>query len=559
MDFKNELVNLIRKVIKEDVSNLLEVQKEKNYGDFSLPCFFLAKKYKKEPHKIAEELQNQIKLNKYFSKAEAVGPYLNFFINKPLLAEIILTKILKEKEKFGSGKEKKKIMVEFPSPNTNKPLHLGHLRNIFLGESLSRILEKRGNKVIRANLNNDRGVHICQAIVAYKKYGKNKKPDKKSDHFVGDFYVLYNQKIKEEPSLEEEAQQLLNAWEQGHKETKALWSKMTKWALDGFNQTYDQLGIKFNKTYNEHDFYWKGKKIILDGYKQGLFERSEDGSISVDLGPELGRKVLLRKDGTSLYITQDLYLAEQKFKDYKLDKSVYVVGSEQDYHFKVLFRLLALLKSKNTEKNYHLSYGMVYLPEGRMKSREGKIVDADDILSKMLTLSKQELDKRYPSLSEKEKESRAKQIGFGALIFFILKFDPARDINFNPYESLSFEGDTGPYIQYAYARINSILQKVKKGSLRVYGNLLNGDELELVKLLGDYPRIVSGAAENHRPSIISNYLLNLVKRFNDNYKKYSIIKSEDKLKATRLSLAVATSYIIKDGLRLLFIDSPKEM
>ena len=559
MDFKKELVNLIKKGIKEDISNLLEVPTEKTYGDFSLPCFFLAKKYKQEPHKIAEELKNKIKLNKSFSKVEAVGPYLNFFINKSLLVDLTLTKILKEKEKFGSGKEKKRIMVEFPSPNTNKPLHLGHLRNMFLGESLSRILEKRGNKVIRVNLNNDRGIHICQAMVAYKKYGCGKKPDKKPDHFVGDFYVLYNQKIKKEPSLEEEAKQLLKAWEHGHKETKALWSKMTRWALDGFNQTYNQLGISFDKTYNEHDFYWKGKKIILDGYKKGLFEKGDDGSISVDLGPELGRKVLLRKDGTSLYITQDLYLAEQKFKDYKLDKSVYVVGSEQDYHFKVLFRLLALLKANNTKKNYHLSYGMVYLPEGRMKSREGKIVDADNILGKMLTLSKQELIKRYPYLSEKEKENRAKQIGFGALIFFILKFDPNKDINFNPYESLSFEGDTGPYVQYAHARINSILQKIKKRSYKFYGRLLNEDELELVKLLSDYPHIVSEAAENHRPSIISNYLLNLVKKFNDNYKKYSIIKSEDKLKDTRLSLVVATSYIIKDGLRLLFIDSPKEM
>jgi len=559
MDFKKELINLIKKGIKEDVSSLLEVPTEKNYGDFSLPCFFLAKKYKKEPHNVAEELKKKIKLNKSFSKLEAVGPYLNFFINKPLLAELTLAKILKEKERFGSGKEKKRIMVEFPSPNTNKPLHLGHLRNIFLGESLSRILEKKGNKVIRVNLNNDRGIHICQAMVAYKKYGENKKPDKKPDHFVGDFYVLYNQKIKNEPSLEDEAQQLLSAWEQGHKETKALWSNMTKWALEGFNQTYNRLGINFDKTYNEHDFYWKGKKIILDSYKQGLFEKSEDGSISVDLGPELGRKVLLRKDGTSLYITQDLYLAEQKFKDYKLDKSIYIVGSEQSYHFKVLFRLLDILKSKNTQKNHHLGYGMVFLPEGRMKSREGKIVDADNILGEMLTLSKKELNERYPSLSEKEKENRAKQIGFGALIFFILKFDSTRDINFNPQESLSFEGDTGPYIQYAYARINSILQKIKKRNLRFQGNLLNEDEFELIKLLGDYPHIISGAAENYSPSIISNYLLDLVKKFNNNYNKYSIIKSEDKLKDTRLSLAVATSYILKDGLRLLFIDSPKEM
>ncbi|MBS3145716.1 arginine--tRNA ligase [Candidatus Woesearchaeota archaeon] len=559
MDFKEELNNLIKKEICQDILNKIEIPKEKKFGDYSLPCFFLSKIYKKNPHQIAAELRQKITLNKYFSKIEAVGPYINFYINEKVLAKQTLNQILKEKENFGNRKEKKKIIIEFPSPNTNKPLHLGHLRNIFLGESISRILEKNGNKIIKANLNNDRGIHICQAMLAYQKYGRNKNPNKKSDHFVGDFYVLYNKKLKENFDLENQSQEMLKLWEKGDKKTKNLWKKINGWAIKGFEETYRNIGVNFDKVYNEHEFYFKGKDIILEGYNKGLFKKKEDGTLFIDMGHELGEKVLLRKDQTSLYITQDLYLSEQKFKDYKFDKSIIVSGSEQLYHFKVLFSLLELIKAKSAGKNYHLSYGMVYLPEGRMKSREGKILDADNILKEMTDTSQKELEKRYKNLGKKEKAKRAKQIGFGALVFHILKFDPQRDINFNPEESLSFEGDTGPYIQYANARINSIFKKIKNKKFKVYEDEFNEDEFELIKILGSYPNVVREAAENYKPSLIANYLLLLVKKFNDNYRKYSILKSKTKLKESRLSLALATHYILKDGLRLLFIGTPEEM
>lgn len=549
MDFKNEIIKELKKYAK--IVNL-EVPPNKDFGDYAFPCFSLAKKLKKNPNEIAKDLAK--KLKKF--KTKVIGPYLNFFVDKTKLAKNVIKQILKEKDKYGSKKENKKIVVEYPSPNTNKPLHLGHVRNILIGQCISNVFEFLGNKVFRINLNNDRGIHICKSMLAYQKWGRNSKPKVKPDHFVGKYYVMFNK--KKNKNLEEEAQELLKKWEKGDKKIISLWKKMNNWALKGFKETYKRLNVKFKKVYNESSVYGKGKKIILDGYKKKIFSKDKEGAIFIDLDKKLGKKILLRSDGTSLYITQDIYLAEKKYKDFKFDKSIYVVGSEQNYHFKVLFKVLKLLKNKWADNCHHLSYGMIYLPEGRMKSREGTIVDADDIIDKMNDLAKKELKKRY-KLSKKELEKRAKQIGLGALRFFILKMDIWKDMLFNPKESINFEGDTGPYCQYAYARACSILRKVKAVGKVDYGFLGKDPEINLVKKLNEFSDIVEKASKDLKPNLLATYVHDLARTFNEFYHDCPVNRAPKNIKRARLDLVKATIYVLKTGLNLLNIDAPEKM
>ncbi|MFC1768525.1 arginine--tRNA ligase [Nanoarchaeota archaeon] len=551
-----EILEAIKKVVKTDVS--LEVPPDMKMGDYAFPCFPLAKIYKKNPVEIAKEVSKKIKKPKSVEKIEVNGPYINFFLNKSDLSESTIKDALKDN--YGKKSEKKSIMIEFPSPNTNKPLHLGHLRNIFIGQSVSNYLEFLGNSVVKVNLINDRGIHICKSMLAYQKWGKNKEPNKKSDHFVGDFYVLYSK--KEDDKLKAEAQEMLVNWEKGDPELRKLWKKMNTWAVKGFDETFKSLGLKFKKQYFESDIYDKGKHLIQHGLEKGIFYKNDDGAIIIDLEKEgLGEKVLLRADNTALYITQDLYLAHQKFKDFKINRSIYVVGSEQEYHFKVLKNILKKLNFEHSDDVLHLSYGMVFLPEGKMKSREGKVVDADDIIEELISMSKEEIKKRYPKLSKAELESRSKKIGLSALKFYLLKNDPSKSIIFKPEESISFEGETGPYIQYTYARISSILRKFGKDiPKKVDYTLLDKDiEKRIIKLLSDYPSIVEEAGEKLKIHLVPRFLLELSQAFNEYYHEYQILQEKPNLRNARLLLISAVRNTIKSGLNLLDIETIEKM
>jgi len=554
---KQDIIKELQKITKLDkkiIENKLETPPNPELGDYAFPCFILSSKLKKSPQDIAQDLSKEIKLKDTELKPD--GPYLNFFIDKRKFSEDIIKQILKEKEKFGKQKNNKKTMVEFPSPNTNKPLHLGHLRNMSIGESVSRIYEFLGNKIIRGNLNNDRGIHICKSMVAYEKYGKNKNPDKKSDNFVGEFYVMYNKKLKSNPKLEEQAQECLKKWEQGDKKTIALWKKMNKWALDGFKETYKKFKIQHDKEYFESKIYTGGKEIIQEGLKKGVFEQGKDNEIKINLEKEnLGEKVVLRSDGTSVYITQDLYLAKLKYKDFKLDNSIYVVGNEQDYHFKVLSIILDKLNLPF--KVHHLSYGMVTLPSGKMKSREGKVVDADDIIEETNNLAKKEILDREPKLRKSELEKRAEKISLGAIKYQLLKIDAVKNTLFNPEESIAFEGNTGPYIQYTYARSSSILRKVKKRISNQKPKSIHESEIELIKQMNNFPETVQSAYKHLNPALIANYSFQLAQKFNDFYQNCPVIGDENQ--AFRLKIIEAYRIVIKQSLYLLGIDVLEEM
>ncbi len=557
MSMKEELAVVLRKELGEEVFDILEVPPDDNLGDVALPCFSLAKKWRKSPQAIADDVAGRVKAS-FLDKVVVVGAYVNFFVKKEYVAEHILEEILAKKEKFGSQQiRKEKIVIEYPSPNTNKPLHLGHLRNIFLAQAVANLLRFCGNKIIHVNLNNDRGVHICKSMYAYQKFGNNKQPDKKTDHFVGDFYVLYSKQVPE--GGESEIQEMLQKWESGDRQVLALWKKMNDWAMQGFAETYARLEVKHDKTYNEHEFYDKGKALVAAGLKKGVFYRNDEGAVEVDLEKYgLGKKVLLRPDGTSIYITQDMYLAKKKFDDFKMDRSLYVVGSEQNHHFKVLFKILELLGMPFAEKCVHLSYGMVHLPEGRMKSREGTVVDADDILDEVEGLALEEIEKRH-KLSKEEAVSRAKSIGQGALRFFVLKFDPAKDMVYNPRESLSFEGETGPYVQYTHARICSILRKVNEKLKKVDCAIYGDEEIVLLKMLGRFPEVVKDAAVHYKPSVVAHYVIKLCQEFNTFYTQCPVLKAEPKLRNARLVLIDAVRLVVKNSLALVQMDAPEEM
>ncbi len=565
--FKEAVVKLLAKATmlkKEELEKLIEQPIQSELGDYAFPCFTLAKQMKKSPQKIAEEISKKIKKTKEIKDIKANGPYLNFYINDDILIKLTLRDIFYGKP-FKKGKEKRKILIEYNSPNTNKPLHLGHLRNMMIGSAVSNILMSKGNTVIQVNMNNDRGIHICKSMLAYKKYGKKdspKKSDMKPDHFVGKYYVMFNEKVKQNPKLNDEARKLLLKWEAHDKETRTLWKKMNEWAYEGFNQTYKTLGIRFDKHYYESSYYTQGKDIIRLALSKGLLYRDDDGNIVAPLKKyNLPDKIVLRADGTAVYATQDLALAEIKFRNFSPDLSIYVVASEQNLYFRQLFAIFDLLNLSFASKCYHLSYGMVYLPEGKMKSREGTVVDADDLIEEIINLAKTEIQLRHKNLGNSETEKRAKIIGLAALRFYMLKIDPARDITFDPKESISFDGETGPYLQYVYARISSILRKYgKKPSSAVMFKLLKRpEEIKMIKLLQKYSDIVDDASIHYRPSIIAHYLLNLGQAFNEFYHYCPVISDDKMLTKARILLVYCVQQTVKNGLALLGIDVLEEM
>ena len=572
VDFKTEAVRLLKtKNISADPS-VLEIPPNPEMGDLAFPCFDLAKQFKKAPHLIARDLAEQLKPSSPIEKVAASGPYLNFFIDKIVMIQQILQQIHQQNEEYGQHNATKKVVVmEYPSPNTNKPLHLGHIRNILIGSSVSHLFKQAGHKVVQVNLNNDRGIHICKSMLAYQKWGNQELPENlgiKSDHFVGKYYVLFSEKLKEYPELEQEAQQMLVQWEQGDKEVRTLWKLMNAWAYGGFEDTYEKLGVFFDKYYYESNFYDLAKKIVEQGVKKGVFEKDPDGSLFIDFTNDsderlhhLGKKIVLRGDGTSIYITQDLHLAKQKYDDYKFDQSIIVTATEQNHHFQILFAILKKLGYAWADKQHHLSYGMVYLPHGKMKSREGTVVDADDLIENMQDLAKVEIRKRHPDLSEVALQKRAHMIGLGALKFFILKVDHQRDIHFNPEESISFEGETGPYVQYAHARICSMLKKYGKKPLANvnYRLLKHEDEIDLAKLLGRFPERVLDSAKHYKPSLIAHYLIQVAQQFSKFYTNCQVLIDDHAVQEARILLCSCTKFVLANGLKLLGIGAPEEM
>ncbi|MCD6478181.1 MAG: arginine--tRNA ligase [Candidatus Aenigmarchaeota archaeon] len=556
----NEVIKILNGVGLDIKIEDIEVPPDPSLGDLAFPCFSLAKKFKKSPNEVSKEISEKIKIsnNSFIEKSEAVGPYVNFFLNKKRFADYVVNEVRRLDDEFGHSNigKGKKIMVEYPAPNTNKPLHLGHMRNMAIGESVSRLFEALGFKVYRVNLHNDRGIHICKSMLAYKKWGKNKVPDKKPDHFVGDFYVLFSQKSKEDPKLEDEARDMLRKWESGDKETIALWKKLTKWVEDGFEETYKRFGVRFDKIYRESETYKKGKEMVLEGLKKGIFKRDETGAIYFDMSKYgLDKKILIRSDGTTLYITQDIYLAYLKYKEFKIDKSVYVVGNEQNYHFDVLFKILDELKKLGYEfapESYHLSYGMVFLPSGKMKSREGTVVDADDFMDEIEEMAMWEIKKRNKIDDEKLGEL-SRKISLGAIKFFLLKYDEHKDFVFNPEESLSFEGETGPYLQYSLVRAKKILEK--SGSLS-FKNLKfsEPEEFELVKKISEFPGIVESAGLKYKPHLLANYAYELASLFSKFYEKCSVLQADEPFKSSRLALVWAFMQTMENCLKLLGID-----
>jgi len=561
---KQEIISLLKKETKLKKINL-EIPPDPKLGDYAFPCFQLSKSMKKNPVEIAKNLSKTLKPKKLIKEIKEAGPYLNFFINKQELAKSTIKDILNKKENYGKNSPKKqKVMVEFVSPNTNKSLHLGHVRNGILGESISRILEFDGSKVIRTCLNNDRGTGMTEAMLGYKLFHKGESPASqklKPDHFVAQCYVDFKNEEKDNPNLKEEVQQTVKKWEEKDKETRKLWKKLTNWVYKGYKKTYKKLGFEFDKEYYESDIYKKGKEIVKKGLKKGIFVKEEQAVKAKLEKYNLPDKILIKSDNTSLYMTQDIYLAKLKYKDFNLDKSIYVVASEQDNHFHQLFKILDLLKLKTTEENIHLSYGLVNLPQGRMKSREGTVVDADDLIEEMEKLSKKEIKKRHKKLSKKEIEKRAEIIALSAIKFYMLKFDNVTSFIYDPEESLSFEGETGPYVQYAHARISSILKKHnKKIPKKINYSLLKTKEDEkLISLLPKFPETTKKSAKSYKPHLLARYLLDISQAFNEFYHACPILQSDEDTKKARLNLILAVQQVLKNGLNLLGIEAPEAM
>lgn len=463
----------------------------------------------------------------------------------------------------------RRIMVEFSSPNTNKPLHLGHVRNNLLGSSVSNLLAAAGNDVIKTTLVNDRGVHICKSMYAWEKRFNGATPEstgKKGDHLVGDCYVEFSKMEKENPAVMDDVHEMLVKWEEGDPQVRRLWEMMNEWVFAGFEQTYKALGITFDKTYYEHDTYLLGKELVQRGLDMGVFVKDPDGSVWCDLTSDgLDRKLLLRSDGTSVYITQDLGTAERRFSEYKLDSHIYVVGDEQNYHFQVLKLILKKLGFAWADQIFHLSYGMVELPEGKMKSREGTVVDADDLIAKMYDEAKatSEESGKLAELSEEEKDRLYSMIGLGALKYFILKVDPKKKMLFNPKESIDFNGNTGPFIQYTHARICSILRKAQEQGFSTSmpdSAELSAKEIRLVKILSSYPQKVAEAASALSPALIANYCYDLAKEFNQYYHDTGILKEPDaNLRSMRLALISALASVLRRGMNILGIELPERM
>lgn len=560
-------------------------------GHLTIVVFPLLRISHKRPQETAEELGAfiQSRLPGVVGGYNVVKGFLNIEISSECWAEVLAG--IYHSPDYGvtkAGDDAPLVMIEYSSPNTNKPLHLGHVRNNLLGCALANIMAANGYKVVKTNIVNDRGIHICKSMLAWKKFAGGATPQtsgKKGDHFVGDYYVAfencYKQQVKElmERGLSEadaksqapiirEAHEMLVKWEQGDAETRALWQRMNGWVYEGFDATYKALGVSFDKIYYESETYLEGKAKVLEGLEKGLFVRKADGSVWADLRADgLDEKLLLRSDGTSVYMTQDIGTAEQRFKDYPIDKMIYVVGNEQNYHFQVLAILLDKLGFEWGKGLIHFSYGMVELPNGKMKSREGTVVDADDLIAEMISAARKAAEERTnkpDDISEAEAAEIARIVGLGALKYFILKVDARKNMLFNPSESIDFNGNTGPFIQYAYARICSVLRKAKAAGLDVPKTLsapcLNDKEISLVSLLTDFPTIVKAAGEDYNPSCIANYCYDLVKEYNHFYHDFSILHEEDvNKKAFRLMLSASVGKVIRIGMGLLGIEVPEKM
>jgi arginyl-tRNA synthetase len=549
---------------------------EPKMGDLSFECFEVAKKLKKNPAEVASKLvkaiksrlllrqgyEGQVKLGRITS----AGPYLNFFIDDNVLFSAIIKDIIKQGDKIGKNDigQNQTVIIEYSSPNTNKPQHIGHLRNNFLGDSLARILETQSWQVKKVSIINDRGAHICKSMLMYQKYGNNQSPkDQKPDHFVGNFYEMYA-KQKNQEKLKREVQEMLKKWENGDKKIMELWKKMNGWVYQGWGHTYQILDITFDKVYYESDIYKLGKNIVEEGVKKQIFYKRDDGAIEVDL-TEYGmdKKVLIRADGTSIYITMDLALAKLKFQDFpKTVKSIYVVGSAQEYHFKVLFKILELLGYKNIDAYYHLSYGMVRLSQGKMSSRHGNVVNADDLIKQVVDLAKEEIGKRQ----SKSDDERATKIGLGALKYYLLHVGPKKDIIFDAEKAVSFEGDAGPYIMYTYARMASIKSKCKNQNAKwkiknqkLTTTKLNKEERGVVNKLSQFRTVLQWAGTEYNPAILAHYLFELSTSINSFYHKHQVLKAPDDAKTKRLMLLEACGIVIKKGLALLGIEAVDKM
>ena len=582
-------------------AQMIQLQKTKaNFeGNLTLVTFPLLKTSRKSPETTAQEVGEYLKANcKAIADFNVVKGFLNLVIAPA--AWIGLLNDIHANDKFGEQQvtaDSPLAMVEYSSPNTNKPLHLGHVRNNLLGWSLSKIMEANGYKVVKTNIVNDRGIHICKSMLAWQKWGNGITPEqagKKGDHLIGDFYVLFDKhyraevaeltakfreeglddeaakaKAEQESPLMKEAHEMLVKWEANDPEVRALWEKMNSWVYAGFDETYKALGVGFDKIYYESNTYLEGKKKVEEGLAKGLFVRKDDNSVWADLTNEgLDQKILLRSDGTSVYMTQDIGTAEMRFKDYPIDKMIYVVGNEQNYHFQVLSILLDRLGFKWGKDLVHFSYGMVELPNGKMKSREGTVVDADDLIASMIqnarALSEDKVNK-LEDITEAEKNEIARIVGLGALKYFILKVDARKNMLFNPEESIDFNGNTGPFIQYTYARIRSILRKAAAQGIAIPTAVadnapMNEKEIALIQKMNDFGAAVAQAGVDYSPSGIANYCYELTKEFNQFYHDYSILNADtEDEKTTRLVLAQNVAKVIKNGMELLGIEVPERM
>ena len=606
MKIENQIASSVIASVKElygqEVpTSMVQLQKTKSNfeGNLTLVVFPFLKISKQKPEDTAQAIGELLVRDcPAVASFNVVKGFLNLNIAKE--AWVDLLNDIHADEKFGekpATEDSPLVMIEYSSPNTNKPLHLGHVRNNLLGWSLAQIMEANGNKVVKTNIVNDRGIHICKSMLAWQKWGNGETPEssgKKGDHLIGDYYVAFDKhyraeltalkskymaeegldeetaenKAKEESALMKEARAMLVKWEQGDKEVRTLWKKMNSWVYAGFDETYKALGVGFDKIYYESDTYLEGKAKVEDGLNRGLFFRKDDNSVWADLTKEgLDQKLLLRSDGTSVYMTQDIGTAEMRFKDFPIDKMIYVVGNEQNYHFQVLSILLDRLGFKWGKELVHFSYGMVELPNGKMKSREGTVVDADELIAEMIANARKTSDElgKYDDMSEQEKQDIARIVGLGALKYFILKVDARKNMLFNPEESIDFNGNTGPFIQYTYARIRSIMRKADAEGIKLPQQLstnvpLNDKEIALIQKLNDYKAVVEQAGTDYSPSGIANYCYELTKDFNQFYHDYSILNANsEEEKTARLVLAANVAKTIKNAMQLLGIEVPERM
>ena len=606
MNIENEIFKAVKVAVKElygqeVADSMVQIQKTKSTfeGNLTVVVFPFLKISKKKPEDTAQEIGEYLKQNcsNVVADFNVVKGFLNLCIAPA--AWVALLNTINAEAKFGEKpvtENSPLVMIEYSSPNTNKPLHLGHVRNNLLGWSLAQIMEANGNKVIKTNIVNDRGIHICKSMLAWLKWGNGETPEtsgKKGDHLIGDYYVAFDkhyreeiaelkaqymkdgmdeeaatEKAKVEAPLIKEAHEMLVKWENNDPEVRALWQKMNSWVYAGFDETYKMMGVSFDKIYYESNTYLEGKKKVEEGLEKGLFFRKDDNSVWADLTNEgLDQKLLLRSDGTSVYMTQDIGTADLRFKDFPIDKMIYVVGNEQNYHFQVLSILLDRLGFKWGKDLVHFSYGMVELPNGKMKSREGTVVDADDLMAEMIKDARQTSDElgKFKDMSEEERQEISRIVGLGALKYFILKVDARKNMLFNPEESIDFNGNTGPFIQYTYARIRSIMRKAAAEGIEIPAELgadapINEKEIDLIQKMNDFATAVADAGNNYNPGGIANYCYELTKEFNQFYHDYSILNAESEAeKITRLVLAANVAKILKNGMSLLGIEVPERM